>query len=126
MSEQVTLSIPDHNYRRAQRLAEESRQHLNEALTEILQRALPPYHVSRQHLEMEREKAAFVKLLPTLKEKHSGQYVALKDGTVVDHGPNLIALVTRVAATYPQDLVPVKLVTEKPLRILRAPSPRLR
>jgi hypothetical protein len=73
----------------------------------------------------ERERQAFLDLLPFLTETHLGQYVAVHEGRIVASGGNRI----RVAFdSYDQvGYVPlyVGLVGEGPRRRVRLPSPRV-
>jgi hypothetical protein len=48
--------------------------------------------------KIERERRAFLRLLPDLLKTHRGQYVAVHDEQVVDSGPARLELVMRVQA----------------------------
>jgi hypothetical protein len=82
-------------------------------------------YTSPDHVAMEQEQAAFRQMLPELLRQYKDQYVAICRGEVIDHDSNQVALVVRLDQTHPDDVVLVKLVTDKPDRVLRMPSPRL-
>jgi hypothetical protein len=72
----------------------------------------------------QREYRAFLQLLPQLLQTHRGKYVAVHEGKVVDSGDDKIALALRAYARYGYVPIYVGLVTERPLRPERIPSPR--
>jgi hypothetical protein len=51
----------------------------------------------------ERERLAFLRLLPGLLATHRGQYVAIHDEKVVDSGPDAAELAARVARRFATD-----------------------
>jgi len=72
----------------------------------------------------ERERRAFVRLLPELLQTHAGQYVAIHNEQVVDSGPDDIALIRRVHGRV--GYVPIHVArVEKVARIARLPGPRI-
>ena len=62
----------------------------------------------------EREYQAFLRMLPDLLRTHSGQYVAIHDGQVVDAAADDIVLVQRVHARVGYVPIHVGLVTDQP------------
>ena len=71
----------------------------------------------------ERERRAFLRLLPELLQTHAGQYVAIHNEQVVDSGPDDIALVRRVQERV--GYVPIHVArVEKQPRVERIPGPR--
>ena len=82
-------------------------------------------YINPDHAAMEQEQAAFHRMLPDLLRQYKGQYVAVYQGEVIDHDQDQTALVVRLDQAHPDDIVLVKLVTDKPDRMLRMPSPRL-
>lgn len=73
----------------------------------------------------EQERNAFRHLLPTLLPTYRGQYVAIHEANVVDHGDDEIALAIRVYRKIGYVPIYVGLVSDEPPRILRIPTPRL-
>jgi hypothetical protein len=72
----------------------------------------------------ERERRAFLRLLPGLLEAHPDEYVAIHNEQVVDSGPDDIALVRRVHERV--GYVPIHVArVEKQPRVFRIPGPRV-
>ena len=72
----------------------------------------------------ERERRAFIRLLPELLQTHAGQFVAIHNEQVVDSGPDDIDLVRRVHTRV--GYVPIHVArVEKQPRVLRSPGPRV-
>jgi hypothetical protein len=88
----------------------------------VSQTAAPPtfeVHLPQPALpKAERERQAFLRLLPGLLQTHRGLYVAVHDGQVVDSGPNSAELADRVAQRVKTDIY-VGLVSEQPDRVVR-------
>lgn len=66
----------------------------------------------------ERERLAFLRLLPGLLATHRGQYVAIHNEQVVDSGPNSAELAARVVRRVAADIF-VGRVSEEPEPICR-------
>jgi hypothetical protein len=72
----------------------------------------------------ERERRAFLRLLPELLQTHAGQYVAIHNEQLVDSGPDDIALIRRVHERV--GYVPIHVArVEKQPRVIRIPGPRV-
>lgn len=69
----------------------------------------------------ERERAAFLRLLPVLMATHAGRYVAVHGEEIVDADADDIALVRRVHARFGYVPIYVGLVTAIPL-VVRVPG----
>lgn len=125
MRTQVTLSIPNELYQRAKRIAQSSQRGVNEVLAESIvlvdnQVEVPDF--SEPDEALEREKAAYIAMHPTLREKYPGQHVAIHNERLVDHDTDLDALWERIDARYPDEFVWVATVKEEPIETLRNPS----
>lgn len=72
----------------------------------------------------QREKRAFLRLLPSLLKTHRGKYVVVHDERVVDSGDDEIALAVRAYDRYGYAPIYVGLVTDEPRRVERIPTPR--
>lgn len=72
----------------------------------------------------ERERRAFLRLLPELLRTHAGQYVAIHNEQVVDSGPDDVALIRRVHGRVGYVPIHVARVERQP-RIARIPGPRV-
>lgn len=64
----------------------------------------PFYHDPRQ-AQMEKEVAAFEEQHSSLVAHYLGQFVAMVQGQVMDHGPDQRALISRVRAANPDQVV---------------------
>jgi hypothetical protein len=77
------------------------------------------------HAEWDRERRAFLRLVPTLLGTHRGRYIAVHGGRAVAEGDDQIELAKRVYAEIGYVPVYVGRVTDEPAPPLRIPSPRL-
>ena len=121
----VTISIPEPLYRRARAFARLSQQPVDEVIAEALEEALPAFDVNPEHDSMVQEQAAYARLRESLLETHEGQYVAIHGGELVDADADQVALLRRIDARFPNDVVHLRQVTREPDRELRVYSPRL-
>ena len=72
----------------------------------------------------DRERLAFLQMLPQLLQSHRNKYVAIHEGKVVDSGDELVPLATRVYARHGYVPIYMDLVTERPLPLVRSPHYR--
>jgi hypothetical protein len=75
--------------------------------------------------QWERERAAFLDLLPTLLPDYCGRYVAIHDGAVAAVADDPVAAAMETYATHGYVPIHVGLVTDQPQPRIRIPSPRL-
>ncbi|HEX6383445.1 MAG TPA: DUF5678 domain-containing protein [Anaerolineae bacterium] len=75
--------------------------------------------------KFEAEAEAYRQLHPELVKQYLGQFVAIHEGQVVDHGPDSEELFLRIKRRYGDIPVYFQLVNESGIMELRAPSPRL-
>jgi hypothetical protein len=73
----------------------------------------------------EHEQQAFRRLLPELLRTHTGQYVAIHGGEVVESGPDKLAVAERAYARFGYVPIYVSLVSDEPSLLIRIPSPKL-
>ena len=125
MGTKVTLTIPDDIYRQAQEIAELENRPLSDIFNEALSQLFPATHVSPQRAQMEREQSAFRSMHAHLITQYPGEYVAVFQGEVVDHGQNELALVGRIDEAYPDKVVLIKRVRNEGDIDLQMRSPRL-
>ncbi len=71
----------------------------------------------------QRERRAFYRLLPELFRTHLGKFVAVHEESVVDSGDDEIALASRVYARHGYVPIYVGLVSDRPPRVERIPTP---
>ena len=74
---------------------------------------------------MAREEAAYQTMYDELKTKYAGEYVAIFNGQLIDHDSDELALLRRLDAQYPDDIVLMRKVSAEPEPDLRMRSPRL-
>ncbi len=73
---------------------------------------------------LDRERAAFRRLLPDLLRDHQGEWVAIVDEQPVEFGPDFATVIVRVRQRYGQRAVYVQEILESP-RVYKIESPRL-
>jgi hypothetical protein len=73
---------------------------------------------------LDRERAAFRRLLPDLLRDHQGEWVAIVDGQPVEFGPDFATVIVHVRQRYGQRAVYVQEILESP-RVYKIESPRL-
>lgn len=132
MPAQVLVTLPDSVYERVQQLAQVHQQEIAEAIAEYLETNLPSVEPTRQIPEtrstqkaaLAREKAAYIRMHPMLKEKYFGQHVAIYQGELIDMDSDYGQLYERIRARYPNEIVWLATVTEEPIETIVVRSPR--
>lgn len=128
MPNYVTISIPEPLYRRARELARANQRPLDVVIAEVFEQGLPPESGDIQtpaELAMAREIVAYEAMHAALMTAYAGEYVAIFGGELVDHDPDQTALLRRIDARFPDDVVLLKRVRPLPEPELRVRSPRL-
>ena len=125
MTDYVSVSIPEPLYRRARELARANHQPVDAVIADALEQAFPAFHVSPDRQRMEQEQAAYARMRDSLLATHEGQYVAIYGGELVDADADEDALLRRIDARFPNEVVHLRRVTRQPDRELRIYSPRL-
>lgn len=125
MGTQVTITLPDAVYRRAQATARLTSRPVPEVLADVLVEAFPATYVSPDREAMEREQTAFDRLHESLLADYEGQYVAIHGGKLVDADRDPISLARRILAGYPDQVVHIRQVRRDPEQELRMRSPRI-
>ena len=121
MSKQVTLTIPNGLYHRAQRIAQSRQQDVADVLVE----AIVLEEENGEETAVDREEAAFRRLHPELRQQYAGQYVAIYDGELVDHDADQVALFLRMRQRFPNQFVWIAPVRQTAEEIYQMRSPRL-
>ena len=91
----------------------------------LVNEAVRRYLSERQREKIRAEEEAFARQRDTLRERYLGQYVAMHEGAVIDHDPDVRALHLRIFARLGHLPVLLKRVTDEPERPLIFRSPRL-
>ncbi|MEM7112937.1 MAG: DUF5678 domain-containing protein [Chloroflexota bacterium] len=124
MLKQVTISIPQSLYQRGRALARRR----NVPVDSVLETAVSLVEAEPQDdvtVAMAQEEAAYLAQHETLLNSYAGQYVAIFQGQLIDHDGNELALLRRLDADYPHEVVLMKRVEPLPQPVLRFRSPRL-
>ncbi len=124
MSMQVTLTLPDDIYRQVEHMAQTTNQPVTELLAETIRQAFPPLHVNENRAMMQQEVAAFEANHTTLWQKYAHQFIAMYQTEVIDHDSDELALLERIEAQYPNDVVLIRQVLPHPPKTLHFRSPR--
>lgn len=124
MIEQITISIPQTLYRRANELANKRKQPINDLLEAAIALAEAEMTTTGQEA-MAQEESAYQSMLSELVAHYDGQYVAIFQGQLIDHDADELALLRRLDAHYPDEIILMKQVRSDPLPELRMRSPRL-
>ncbi|NKQ35850.1 MAG: hypothetical protein HF973_09575 [Chloroflexi bacterium] len=124
MEKQVTLTVPDKLYKRAQRIAKMRRQNVADILLDAIVLDEEENRDAKQ-TAVDREEAAWLRLHPWLWEHYPGQYVAIYGGELIDHDNDQITLYERIRKRYPNEFVWIAQVKAAPLEEYVIRSPRL-
>ena len=114
MNSGMTVTIPQHLYKRVQTIAQKQRRDVDDVAREMLEQGLLSLESFPTKEEREREKNAFRRLHAALLERYSGEYVAIYEGELVGHDVNQAALVARIDKKYPDSFVLIRPVKQEP------------
>ena len=131
----LTVHLSNDLHRRTKRIAT----HRNTTLSEVVRTALENYLEETEPAEattlemledpadekMRREKACFAAQQPALQQRYPGEFVAIHEGRVIDHDPDLATLHRRVVKVVGAMPVLLKRVDAPVNRELTLRSPRL-
>ena len=132
MSAQITLNLPDRLYKRVKSLAQARDQEIAEAIAEYLDNHLPtteaeiadPFPSSEQIGALEKEKFAYLRLHPILKQEYFGRFVAIYNEKLLDVDEDFSALSERVRSRLPNQIVWMSKVEDEPIKTIVMRSPR--
>ena len=136
MTEQFTITIPESLYRRARALAKSRNRALDVLIADALDRGLlqttaediheSPFSSEGEDGEkLSLETACYEAMHAQLLTQYAGEYVAIFNGELVDHDTDELALLSRLNADYPNEVVLMKRVLPSPMREFFVRSPRL-
>jgi hypothetical protein len=125
METEVIVKIPQKLYQRAERIAWTKHQNVTDVIAEAIQLA-EAILAQENHDEilMEREEAVYRAMHVELMAKYAGQYVAIHEGKLVDYDESELALLKRLNARYPDQVVLMRQVRPLPESDLQFRSPR--
>ena len=137
MNHPITITLPDDLYQELTNLAQANQRKVPEFVQEQIIKTIRSRPHNSQEVDelpvsrhpdrpvMERERQAFLRLHPKLKQEYLGEYVAFHQRKLVDHDPDLVELVQRRELNYPDEVVLIRQVLDEPEKELVVRSPRL-
>ncbi|GIK73288.1 MAG: hypothetical protein BroJett021_22760 [Chloroflexota bacterium] len=134
MSTTVILKLEEVTYQRARRLADTQQQAVADALAAWIEATLPAEDGETIHEAVTagesdeaviREMAAYLELHPQLRTQYLGQYVAIRNGRLIDHDDSYDRLFDRIDVAFPDEFVWLTRVEQEPLTTLTYRSPRI-
>ncbi len=128
MSTQITLTIPDDLYQRAQRVAQTHQRNVTQILAEFAILGEPAFADENPFDNVTllvQEEAAFLAQHTLLQQQYAGEYVAILGQELVDHDPDLEALSQRLHKRFGNTPLWVAPVKENPVEEWVFRSPRL-
>ncbi len=124
MGIQVTLNVPEAIYHEVEQIAQATKRGVDDILTEVVIRSFPPFYLDPDQDKMQGEVDAFEEMHAALWEKYPNQYVAVYQGQVIDHDEDERALIKRIRAIYPDEIIMVDKVLAQLQREIIFRSPR--
>lgn len=128
MGRQITLTIPDLLYDKAERIAQEKDLDVTDVLVEFTARGENAFDEMMDDEDdstvLAQEEAAFMRMHPELWEKYPGEYVAIHGDELVDHDVNLNALSERIDERFGNIPIWVSPVRKSPIEEWVFRSPR--
>ncbi|MCP4361069.1 MAG: hypothetical protein GY796_23930 [Chloroflexi bacterium] len=126
MAEQINISIPHTLYRRVRELARMQQRPVDDVLdTAVTLAEAAQIPAAGEETAMTQEEAAYRIMHNELMVRYAGEYVAIYQGQLIDHDQDELALLRRLDAQYPNEVVLMKQVRPLPEPELRFRSPRL-
>src|SRR6476619_3225046 len=112
MTTKISLELADTLYQKVKDFAQQHQQPVDEAISIILEERfdVDPAGEDEEIIDltepdpaMDREKAAYITLHPSLKERYFGKYVAIYHGELVDFDDDPAVLGARIDKRYPNE-----------------------
>lgn len=121
----VQLRVPNYIYKHAQELSKQDNRSVEDVLSDILRESHTSSLVQHPHDEaIQEEEAFFASHFEMLIEKYEGEFVAVKNGAVIDHDHVKLNLLRRIETNYQGQPVLIKLVSNSQLEDLFSSSIR--
>jgi hypothetical protein len=116
-----TVVLPERLMTELMPLAHQEDKAVDELVCEVVRR----YIWEAREQQLDRELVAYRALYKNLKQRYLGEYVAIRDGEVVGHGPERKPLSRAMRRRYGNDVILIMPVTESPEREWQFRSPKL-
>lgn len=125
---QVSLSEP--TFERLRRVAKQKKTGVSDLLNQVVENYLANEPVVEPQpdarlRQIEREQRAYEAQHPALLKQYAGQYIAMREGQVVDHDAERSALGRRIRARFGQETLLITPVLAHAQREIRVRSPHL-
>lgn len=104
MPKQLTITLSDRKYKEFSQLALAENRDVTEVIEEQLEHE-PVGSLDPRRTAMQREIAAYQRLLPQLVQTHLGKTVAIFQGEMIDFDEDPVALLQRIRAKFPSEVV---------------------
>lgn len=124
MKNQVRIMLPQPIYERAKQLADLRHQDVAELVADAI-RLIDGTASPGEEQAMANEEKAYQAMCQDLLAQYADEYVAIYQGRLIDHDADELALLKRLDAHYPDEVVLMKQVLAKPKPELHFRSPRL-
>jgi len=105
--------------------AQVARRPVADLLLDAARQVLPQAHINPKRPLMQQQVAAFDAMREKLLAQFAGEFVALKEGRVVDHDTDQLALAERVSQQHATEVVLIKQVLPDSPSVLHFRSPRM-
>ena len=115
------IAVPDELIRSVEKLAHEQGTNAEALVNDWIRRQLGLAREKRIREEAARYRTQHSALLPV----YAGQYIAMRNGEVLDHDADIGTLYQRIRAKYGDEPVLITPVTPEPMPVLNMRSPRL-
>ena len=120
MGTRVVLNVSEEVYSQVEELAVTTERDITDVLLETVTRTFSPFPVDPDRSVMNQNVETYKELHAELVMAHLGQFVAICDGSLVDHDSDPVSLLQRVRARFPEKVVlrrKVETVPERKLQI---------
>ena len=108
------ITVEPELYRRVEEAAQEHRASIDEILAE----ALRLYLWEEERRKIEQESTAYRRQHAQITSQYLGEYIAMREGQIVDHDPDFATLRQRIRQQYRHTPVMITLVEAQPERPL--------
>lgn len=125
MGRTVTVTLPESLYTQFEGWAQVARRPVADLLLDAARQVLPQAHINPKRPLMQQQVAAFDAMREKLLAQFAGEFVALKEGRVVDHDTDQLALAERVSQQHATEVVLIKQVLPDSPSVLHFRSPRM-
>jgi hypothetical protein len=116
----TAIPVREELIRSVEKLAQEQGTNAEALVNEWIQRQLALAREQHIRAEAARYRAQHSALLP----RYAGQYIAMRNGEVLDHDPEIGPLYQRMRAQYGDEPVLITPVTSDPMPVINMRSPR--